>query len=377
MTNNNRKQKDLKAPIPEHILQLQERPSGTSLILEMDGVLTPFFYDDDLFLATRMSNRLKAEQGWFEKLIKHSPSVGTFYEDSLRNLLAEVLPSRLKIGTGFVFDHEHRKNSKQIDILVYDDSFEAPMYRNGDFVVIKPHMARSLSEVKKTLILNDVRQLIQSTLFLNFGTHFDGFHNSGKFLIFSYSSKIKTNKLFDIIVNEITKKLKSLELECLDGSIATFFVYSIVLPSFYFLDRNDYIESNLTITKNEKIKIEITQFLSGNDKNKTDSLNEYIGEMIDDAESRKKIETRDFRTIPIRKIIHRKIIDIELNLFRRISMDKVLKMFPSDADEIRLFKINGKRPYELQIPIQINPEKFKKFDDLVNCQSISWQCFQK
>ena len=377
MADTDRRAKDLKAPIPEHILQIQGRPTGTPWIFEIDGVLVPFFHDDDLFLATRMSQRLRAEQGWFEKLIKHSPSVGSFYEDSLRSLLTEVLPSRLKVGTGFVFDPERRKNSKQIDILVYDDSQEAPMYRSGEFVVIQPHMARSMSEVKKTLVLKDVRELVRSTLFSNFGTHLSSFHNSSKFLVFSYSSKLKTNKIFDVIVKEIQNKLKSLELECNDGSIARFPIYSIVLPSFYFLDRSHYIESRLKVKSDGKIYVEIEQIASNKNSNQEDSLNEYVCEMTDGPQVLQDLDRRDFRTDAIRDILRDEVIDTEISFIRRLSMDKILKLFPTDANAIRMFRVNGRRPFAAQIPAQIHPEVFVTFREFSRSKYLSWECAEK
>lgn len=103
-------------------------PTGEPLILSVGGVLHCFNYDSDLFLGDRLSQRLRSEQGWFEKLVAHAPSVGTFYEDALRAIVADILPSGLKLGTGFIFDSTTRRYSKQIDILIYDDSTLAPFY---------------------------------------------------------------------------------------------------------------------------------------------------------------------------------------------------------------------------------------------------------
>jgi hypothetical protein len=46
--------------------------------------------------------------------------VGTFYEALLIDLMHEIMRTRLQVGTGFVFDVERLKPSRQLDLIVYD-----------------------------------------------------------------------------------------------------------------------------------------------------------------------------------------------------------------------------------------------------------------
>ena len=123
---------NLQDAVPGEVVHNQRSPSGKAWLLEVDGLLHLYHHEDNLFLSDRFSRRLQAEQGWFEKLTSHAPTVGTFYEDALRAVVAEVLPTNLTAGTGFVFDPQTRNCSKQIDILIYDCTHVAPLFEGAN-----------------------------------------------------------------------------------------------------------------------------------------------------------------------------------------------------------------------------------------------------
>jgi hypothetical protein len=119
---------DLVSPVPDQVVDSQHPAIGQALLYELDGFLHHINLADSLFLASRASRRVRAECQWFEKVISHGPSVGTFYESLLTTTISELLPSRYKVGSGFVYDTQRQSHSKQMDILVYDDSTVAHRY---------------------------------------------------------------------------------------------------------------------------------------------------------------------------------------------------------------------------------------------------------
>lgn len=100
-------QLDLAGALP---LQVQENQGhGSGYVAEIGGLREEFYPGEDLLLGARLSRRLRADQNWFEKLVRHAPTVGTFYEALLRDTLREIKPERLEVGTGFVLDLERGK----------------------------------------------------------------------------------------------------------------------------------------------------------------------------------------------------------------------------------------------------------------------------
>lgn len=115
----------------------------------------------------------------------HEHSVGSYKESLLRKLIAEFIPKRYSVGTGFVvFTRESELNdknsdnidlwnlkehrvSKQLDIVVFDDYNFPPILRDGDFVVLRPEAVRVVIEVKGYLSKEGVNDAI--TGFIDFG----------------------------------------------------------------------------------------------------------------------------------------------------------------------------------------------------------------
>lgn len=102
----------------------------------------------DAYWRLRMdgaSSRLKAVQ----EIVTHKPSRGTFAESLLRDVIAEFLPQRYAAATGFIMDRQKRSN--QIDIIIYDQLTDSPVFRDGGFVVLLPGTAKLVIEVKSEL----------------------------------------------------------------------------------------------------------------------------------------------------------------------------------------------------------------------------------
>ena len=115
----------------------------------------------------------------------HEASVGTYKESLLRSCLQQFLPKRYSVGTGFVAfvaessraqaagDNADLLNlkeyhvSSQLDIIVFDDVDYAPIFRNQDFVVVRPESVRAIIEVKGFLKNDDVKSCVEK--FIEFG----------------------------------------------------------------------------------------------------------------------------------------------------------------------------------------------------------------
>ncbi|KUO72562.1 MAG: hypothetical protein APF81_13355 [Desulfosporosinus sp. BRH_c37] len=111
----------------------------------------------------------------------HEPSLGAYKERLLMNLIRDFVPKRYEVGTGFVlFPSEYGKIpdenvpwnlhkykvSKQLDIIVYD-SFNYPIiFKDGDFVIVRPEAVCSIVEVKGALDTKQITSFMD--LFIDF-----------------------------------------------------------------------------------------------------------------------------------------------------------------------------------------------------------------
>lgn len=92
----------------------------------------------------------------------HSGEEGKFTENLLTQFLRRSLPTRLSVGTGFVFDQKSGRRSYQIDILVYDEAAYPVLLRYGDAVIIPWQAAVAAISVKKNLKKRDIKTEVQN-----------------------------------------------------------------------------------------------------------------------------------------------------------------------------------------------------------------------
>jgi hypothetical protein len=103
-----------------------------------------------------------------ERVIRgsHYPSLGRYKERLLARLIREYIPRSCEVGTGFVlFPHEDDSPaggeqyhdplnqsafaiSRQCDLIVFDSNSVPPVFRDEDFVVVRPEAVRGIIEVK-------------------------------------------------------------------------------------------------------------------------------------------------------------------------------------------------------------------------------------
>jgi len=96
----------------------------------------------------------------FEKVAlftKHYPTIGIYRENVLKDYLRRLIPTQLKISSGFIASYTDNKidiyqnQSRQIDCLIFDNSKYIPFLETEHFSVIPPQSAYSCIEVKSNL----------------------------------------------------------------------------------------------------------------------------------------------------------------------------------------------------------------------------------
>lgn len=201
----------------------------------------------------------------------HEPSVGRYKESLLRTCIEQFIPRRYSVGTGFIaFTREShlRENagnntdlwnlkehyiSHQLDIVVFDDHNFPPIFRDGEFVVVRPESVRSVVEVKGYLNRDSVTRALDSFLDLaqkwsqysdyseRWGReklHSPSFHLMGWDVYVNHAGKAECNGelLRKTIVNRYRERLTKLALETRDIPLLTgAYIYNdcVVSPCLY------------------------------------------------------------------------------------------------------------------------------------------------
>jgi hypothetical protein len=139
----------------------------------------------------------------------HDPSLGRYKERLLIEFISQFIPRRYDVGSGFVlfpterffesetpdgYDILNRSDhtvSHQCDVIVYDSSDFPVVFRDQDFVVVRPESVCSVIEVKGTL---DHRQIESSVMkFIDFGRKWK---RCNEFYIARHEPPSKTPGLF-------------------------------------------------------------------------------------------------------------------------------------------------------------------------------------
>lgn len=134
--------------------------------------------------AALLGESFESRVDLLERIIQgaHYPSLGRYKERLLATLLREYLPRTVEVGSGFVMfpvedrdppggaDHHDPLNqsafviSRQCDIIVYESHTVPPVFRDGDFVVVRPEAVRAVVEVKGSLSLDETSSIVEWAL---------------------------------------------------------------------------------------------------------------------------------------------------------------------------------------------------------------------
>ncbi|MEM7498321.1 MAG: DUF6602 domain-containing protein [Pseudomonadota bacterium] len=111
----------------------------------------------------------------------HFPSIGNYKERVLARALREYLPKKLEVGTGFVlFPHDRHDDvdpkhfdelnqasfspSKQCDLIIFESNSVPIVFRDDDFVIVRPESVRAIVEVKGSLTPKGLKESLVSAL---------------------------------------------------------------------------------------------------------------------------------------------------------------------------------------------------------------------
>jgi len=145
----------------------------------------------DRVFASTFAHELKALSERVRSLISHTGSVGTYRENLLQTLLRKSLPERYHVATGFIHGC-----SRQLDILIYDRIDYAPMFREGDLVVVPRESVRAVIEVKTDLTAAAIRR---SLSLLNEVAYFDDLNPPFFKGVFGFESSITPQQIYSSV----------------------------------------------------------------------------------------------------------------------------------------------------------------------------------
>lgn len=89
--------------------------------------------------ASQMKARLDIIKGIVIQGRERNVPVGDACENALRSVLRDSLPTRFGVATGLVYTGKTPPGSvqsKPLDVIIFDALHYAPIYRDGDFVVV-------------------------------------------------------------------------------------------------------------------------------------------------------------------------------------------------------------------------------------------------
>lgn len=360
-----RQDKDLRHPISNDVQQKKIQKIAP-MFYELDGIIYKTIPETSLYIGSRLISRLEAELGWFEGFIRHAPSIGTFYEDTLRQLITDFLPSTYKIGTGFVYDAYVESASKQVDILVYDDRKIAPYYKSGMFSIIRPEETISVSEVKKNLKKSDLKKIILETVGQNFGGNLSYPKGCFEINVFGFSSSMKTETIVSTIIDSLNLFLDDNSSMTCSGDFVGFGVEYITLPNIFLFDRSYYIKTRLEKLNNIKYRVVIDTIKSPFNK----VINEYIENMLGTSSSFRP----NYMTPELRMVCGSTTLEKPVFLFYRMSMQDLAQKIMGFEKRIKELKIIEKSPYEIIIPSSVDLNTFEELVDLTKKGIVTWCC---
>jgi hypothetical protein len=359
---------DLVAPVPPQVVDSQRPAVGQALIYESDGFLHSTNLADNLFLATRAARRVRAECQWFEKLITHGPSVGTFYESLLASTISELLPSKYKIGSGFVYDTQRQLHSKQIDILVYDDSTVAPLYQRDGFVVVPSSTVKGVAEVKKTLTHAHLRELIAATFSKNLGTN--ATTGGLQYLpIFAFDAKGNTESHFETIKDSLIEALKPFVSRTVGGADVTFGMRHLVLPRVYYLDRPEWIGCRLHREESGSYRVKITTSVT---LDENEGLSLFLSDLVPTEPASVAAEKNFLSHQFLGPSVKSEVIEQDIVLYREVSMATLIDLFPHDLERLRSLRVGGNQPFAANISSHTDLSRVASVDALMRTPGFQW-----
>ena len=106
-----------------------------------------------------------AKKDVFERCIPHERGYlgsqnregqGAWVEVLFRQFLANCLPDRLEVVSGFILNSVHGRTSAQMDVIVYDSQNYSPVVKYGDAAIVESEAVLAAISVKRRLRTSEV-----------------------------------------------------------------------------------------------------------------------------------------------------------------------------------------------------------------------------
>lgn len=359
-----------KAPkkIDERVLKNQSPSTGQHVMLEVDGVLYEYFEPEQYDRAKRFANLLKTEIDWIEKYVPHPPTIGNHYEGVLRDLLADYLPSSLKVGTGFIYDSHRETASPQLDILVYMDTERSPMYRRGEFVIVDSKAAISVCEVKKNLTSRELISCINKTIGQNLGWCRSFPYGVQRMGIFSYKCRMKTENIVNIITKEITEYLGAFRISGEARQEGRCGIFQVALPSIYLLDRGEYVTTDLmrdaANARLARVRVCVNRTLGAH------GVSPFLASM--NPRTSQGLSGRDFVVSPLAEVVSDDQVEQPMLLLRRVGAAELVERFPDAERILRTPSPGGGRRYGVLISSYVDLDAKPTLASLIKEPGTAW-----
>lgn len=102
-----------------------------------------------MIIYQNYASEMLSKIGRVSKMIKHSPSIGSYHESIVKCYLRNFLSKRYSIKTGFVRNIENGEVSHQMDILIVDENIpSAYQFQDGEFAIVSPRAVVCALEIK-------------------------------------------------------------------------------------------------------------------------------------------------------------------------------------------------------------------------------------
>lgn len=347
------------------ILNKKSEKSIHKMIVEVDGVCQEWIHNENYFQADRFAKKLKAETDWFERIIKHQPSVGQFYEYILKAQLKEFLPEKYNIGTGFVYDIAEQKHSQQLDIVIYESNNKAPIYKMGDFVIIEPSEVITVCEVKKTLKKTDVKKLIQNNLLANTGSYPNEEYGIQYINLFAFNSNVKADSLVKMMLIEMNNILKDFIQESDSNKQLFIPIPYLTLPNIFLFNEGKIVKSRLLASKVGPFKIEIFIEELGKEGISGDFL--LTCTAYDQSTGKGNFIGSNLRMAAINK---KEYFTVSIFLVNIFSMAEIRNHFLEEKEKVENFLVSEKKPYRVFLPKKLPLVGFKSFEELTKDRRV-------
>lgn len=162
----------------------RSKPAPTPSAAPGPAAAAPLPYGTDLYdFAGLLGETFRARIELLGSILgnAHHPSVGTFKENMVAELLRNAIPQRFAVGSGFVLfptttgtsvsgptsdpmRYHSFVLSHQCDVIVYDAANVPVVFRDLNFVIVRPEAVRAVIEIKGRLTSDELRGVLDNAV---------------------------------------------------------------------------------------------------------------------------------------------------------------------------------------------------------------------